>query len=105
MGLARGGSLDNAVVIDDFNVVNEGGLRFADEFVRHKILDSVGDFYLCGHRIIGHVKALKSGHELNHKLVSELLSRPDAFSLVELAPQPEATPFNIALPELSWLEA
>ncbi|UFS68692.1 UDP-3-O-acyl-N-acetylglucosamine deacetylase [Geomonas sp. RF6] len=104
-GLALGGSLDNAVVIGDDGVLNPEGLRYSDEFVRHKILDSVGDLYLCGHRLIGHVKALKSGHELNHKLVTELLSRPECFSLVEFTPQESAAPFNLPLPELAWLEA
>jgi UDP-3-O-[3-hydroxymyristoyl] N-acetylglucosamine deacetylase len=104
-GLALGGSLENAVVIGDEGVLNQEGLRFPDEFVRHKILDSVGDLALAGHRLIGHVKATKSGHDLNHKLVSELLSRPDCFALVELTPQAFNPPFNLALPEFSWLEA
>ena len=104
-GLALGGSLENAVVIGDEGVLNQEGLRFPDEFVRHKILDSVGDLALAGHRLIGHVKATKSGHDLNHKLVSELLRRPDCFSLVEFTPQATNVPFNLALPELSWLEA
>ena len=104
-GLALGGSLDNAVVIGDEGVLNQEGLRFPDEFVRHKILDSVGDLALAGHRLIGHVKATKSGHDLNHKLVTELLRRPDCFTLVEFTPQAVNVPFNLALPELSWLEA
>ena len=104
-GLALGGSLDNAVVIGDHGVLNPGGLRFQDELVRHKILDSVGDMALAGHRLIGHVKATKSGHDLNHKLVTELLKRPDCFALVEFRPQAFNAPFNLTLPELSWLEA
>ena len=104
-GLALGGSLDNAVVIGDHGVLNPGGLRFQDEFVRHKILDSVGDLSLAGHRLIGHVKAAKSGHDLNHKLVTELLKRPDCFALVEFTPQAFNAPFNLSLPELAWLEA
>jgi len=104
-GLALGGSLDNAVVIGDDGVLNQEGLRFPDEFVRHKILDSVGDLALSGHRLIGHVKATKSGHDLNHKLVTELLRRPDCFALVELTPQAFNPPFNLALPEFAWLEA
>ncbi len=103
-GLALGGSLENAVVIGDQGVLNEEGLRFPDEFVRHKILDSVGDLALAGYRLFGHVKASKSGHELNHKLVTELLKHPDCFSLVELTPQAEHTPFNFALPELAWAD-
>ncbi|HBA88439.1 MAG TPA: UDP-3-O-[3-hydroxymyristoyl] N-acetylglucosamine deacetylase [Geobacter sp.] len=104
-GLALGGSLENAVVIGDNGVINPEGLRFQDEFVRHKILDSVGDYSLCGHRLIGHVKAAKSGHDLNHKLVTELLKRPDCYTLIEFTPQAFNAPFNLALPELSWLEA
>jgi len=104
-GLALGGSLENAVVIGDEGVLNQEGLRFPDEFVRHKILDSVGDLALAGHRLIGHVKATKSGHDLNHKLVTELLRRPDCFALIEFTPQAFNAPFNLALPELAWLEA
>jgi UDP-3-O-[3-hydroxymyristoyl] N-acetylglucosamine deacetylase len=103
-GLALGGSLENAVVIGDEGVLNPEGLRYQDEFVRHKILDSVGDLALAGHRLIGHVKATKSGHDLNHKLVTELLSRPDCYSLVEFTPQATNAPFNL-MPDLAWLEA
>jgi UDP-3-O-[3-hydroxymyristoyl] N-acetylglucosamine deacetylase len=104
-GLALGGSLENAVVIGDEGVLNPEGLRFPDEFVRHKILDSVGDLALCGHRLIGHVKSTKSGHDLNNKLALELLKRPDCFALVEFTPQAANAGFNLSLPELSWLEA
>jgi UDP-3-O-[3-hydroxymyristoyl] N-acetylglucosamine deacetylase len=104
-GLALGGSLENAVVIGDDGVLNEEGLRFPDEFVRHKILDSVGDLALAGHRLIGHVKATKSGHDLNDKLVTELLKRTDCYTLIEFTPQAFNAPFNLALPELAWLEA
>jgi UDP-3-O-[3-hydroxymyristoyl] N-acetylglucosamine deacetylase len=104
-GLALGGSLENAVVIGEEGVLNEEGLRFSDEFVRHKILDSVGDLALSGYRLIGHVKSVKSGHELNHKLVTELLKRPDSFAVIEFTPQAFNAPFNLALPELAWLEA
>ena len=82
-GLARGGSLDNAVVIDDEGVMNSEGLRFRDEFVRHKILDAVGDFSLIGYPILGHIKSYKGGHDINHKLVEEILATPDAWKLVE----------------------
>jgi len=104
-GLARGGSMENAIVIGDEGVLNPEGLRYSDEFVRHKILDSVGDLALCGHRLIGHVKSTKSGHDLNNKLARELLKRSDCFALVEFTPQSTNVPFNLALPELSWLEA
>jgi UDP-3-O-[3-hydroxymyristoyl] N-acetylglucosamine deacetylase len=90
-GLARGGSLENAVVIGDEGILNPEGLRFNDEFVRHKILDAVGDFSLAGHPILGHVKAVKSGHDLNHKLVEQLLASPDCWQLVEAAEE-EALP-------------
>ena len=102
-GLALGGSLENAVVIGDRGILNEEGLRFSDEFVRHKILDSVGDLYLAGYRILGHVKALKSGHDLNHKIVKELLSRQECWKLVEFA-APEQIPAHRPLPvaELAW---
>ena len=73
-GLARGGSLDNAVVVDDFNILNPEGLRFPDEFVRHKILDALGDLSLLGMPIIGHLTAVKSGHALNHQLVRKVLA-------------------------------
>jgi UDP-3-O-[3-hydroxymyristoyl] N-acetylglucosamine deacetylase len=72
-GLARGGSLKNAVVVDDFNILNPEGLRFPDEFVRHKILDAVGDLSLIGMPIIGHLTAVKSGHALNHQLVRKVI--------------------------------
>ena len=104
-GLALGGSMENAIVIGDEGVLNPEGLRFSDEFVRHKIMDSVGDLSLAGHRLIGHVKATKSGHDLNHKLVTELLKRTDCFALVELAPHGGSAPFNLPIPELAWLEA
>ena len=105
-GLALGGSLENAVVIGDTGVLNEEGLRGADEFVRHKILDSVGDFSLAGYHLIGHVKASRSGHDLNHKFVTELLSRPDCWSVMEFTSAGTAkAPFQINLPELAWLEA
>jgi len=82
-GLARGGSLDNAVVIGDDGVLNPEGLRFQDEFVRHKILDSIGDFSLTGYPILGHFKTFKSGHDINHQMVEKILATPDSWKLVE----------------------
>lgn len=79
LGLARGGSLDNAIVISSEGVLNEEGLRFNDEFVRHKILDSVGDLYLAGAPLIGHFHGVRSGHALNHKLLKKLLSDDSAW--------------------------
>ena len=82
-GLARGGSLDNAVVVDDFNILNPEGLRFPDEFVRHKILDALGDLSLIGMPLIGQFTAVKSGHALNHQLVRKLLAEADACEVVQ----------------------
>lgn len=81
-GLARGGSLDNAIVIGDFRILNEGGLRYDDEFVRHKIIDAIGDLHLLGHPVLGHFRCSKSGHALNNLLVRTLLERQDAWEFV-----------------------
>ncbi len=81
--LALGGSLDNAIVVDDDKVLNEDGLRYADEFVKHKILDAIGDLYLLGYSLIGEFKGFKSGHALNNKLLLTLLDTPDAWEIVE----------------------
>ncbi len=80
--LARGGSLDNAVVVDDFRVLNEDGLRYEDEFVKHKILDAIGDLYLLGHGLIGAFTGYKSGHALNNQLIRALLEKQDAWEFV-----------------------
>lgn len=80
--LALGGSVDNAIVLDDFRVLNEDGLRYEDEFVRHKILDAIGDLYLAGHSLIGAYTGFKSGHELNNMLLRELWAQPDAWEEV-----------------------
>ncbi|MFQ6310463.1 UDP-3-O-acyl-N-acetylglucosamine deacetylase [Lysobacter capsici] len=80
--LGLGGSMDNAIVLDEFRVLNDDGLRYADEFVRHKILDAVGDLYLAGHAIIGAYEGYKSGHALNNKLVRALLAERSAWELV-----------------------
>jgi UDP-3-O-[3-hydroxymyristoyl] N-acetylglucosamine deacetylase len=82
MNLARGASLDNAVAIDDFRVLNEDGLRYEDEFVKHKILDAIGDLYLLGYSLIGAFSGHKSGHELNNKLLRKLLAHQDAWEYV-----------------------
>ena len=84
-GLARGGSLENAVVIGEDRILNPEGLRFADEFVRHKILDAIGDFSLVGYPILGHLKAFKAGHDINHQAVEKILASPDCWQLVEFA--------------------
>ena len=80
--LAMGGSLDNAVVVDDYRVLNEEGLRYEDEFVRHKILDAIGDLYLLGHSLIGAFHGYKSGHALNNQLLRALVATPDAWEEV-----------------------
>jgi len=81
--LALGGSLQNAVVIDDYRVLNEDGLRYEDEFVRHKILDAIGDLYLLGHGLIGAFRGHKSGHALNNRLLRQLLADKSAWELVD----------------------
>ncbi len=80
--LGLGGSMDNAIVLDEFRVLNDDGLRYADEFVRHKILDAVGDLYLVGHPIIGAYEGYKSGHALNNKLVRALMAETSAWEEV-----------------------
>ena len=81
-GLGLGGSLQNAVVLDDVRVLNAEGLRYDNEFVKHKVLDAIGDLYLLGHPLIGQYTAFKSGHGLNNALARALLQRPEAFELV-----------------------
>ena len=90
MGLARGGSLDNAIVMDEYRVLNTDGLRYDDEFVKHKILDAVGDLYLIGKPLVARYVACKSGHALNNQLARELLAQQDAWELVTYSSQHEA---------------
>ena len=80
-GLARGGSLDNAIVLDESKIINDDGLRYTDEFVRHKILDAMGDLYLLGKPIIGKFTAYKSGHELNNRLLRKLAEETDKWEM------------------------
>lgn len=82
MGLARGGSLENAVVVDDFSILNPEGLRYPDEFVRHKLLDALGDISLLGRPVLGALTAYKTGHALNQKLVAKVLSEPSNYEVV-----------------------
>ena len=82
--LAKGGSLDNAVVVDDYRVLNEDGLRFDDEFVKHKVLDAIGDLYLLGSGLIGAFEGYKSGHELNNKLLRALIAEQDAWEYTHI---------------------
>lgn len=80
--LALGGSLDNAIVVDDYRILNDDGLRYTDEFVKHKILDAIGDLYLLGHSLIGSFSGFKSGHALNNQLLRTLLQEESAWDLV-----------------------
>src|SRR6266566_1515701 len=81
-GLARGGGLDNAVVLDDYRVLNDDGLRYEDEFVKHKVLDAIGDLYLLGRPLIGAFSAHKSGHALNNRLLQKLVAEQEAWELM-----------------------
>jgi len=96
MNLGRGGSLDNAIVLDDYRILNDDGLRYENEFVRHKILDAIGDLYLIGHSIIGEFSAFKSGHGLNNQLLRELVRHEAAWEEVTFEDERDA-PFNFAV--------
>jgi UDP-3-O-[3-hydroxymyristoyl] N-acetylglucosamine deacetylase len=96
--LALGGSMDNAVVLDDYRVLNEDGLRYEDEFVKHKILDAIGDLYLLGHSLVGAYYAHKSGHELNNKLLRTLMADASAWEEVSFADDPATSPISYAHP-------
>ena len=93
-GLARGGSLNNAIVVDDSQIVNEDGLRFEDEFVKHKILDAIGDLYLMGNSIIGEFDAHKSGHGLNNASLLALIAEKDAWEMVTFVDDAEEAPIS-----------
>jgi len=95
--LVLGGSMDNAVVLDDYRVLNEDGLRYEDEFVKHKVLDAIGDLYLLGHGLIGAYSGYKSGHELNNLLLRSLLEQPSAWEEVTFDDS-EAMPVSYAHP-------
>src|SRR5919205_1799366 len=94
-GLALGGGLDNAVVLDEYRVLNAEGLRFADEFIRHKLLDAIGDLYLLGRPLLGAFSAHKSGHALNNRLVRAVLAQPGALETVSFE-RAEETPAGVA---------
>jgi UDP-3-O-[3-hydroxymyristoyl] N-acetylglucosamine deacetylase len=91
-GLTLGGSMDNAIVVDDSRVLNADGLRYDDEFTKHKILDAIGDLYNAGHPMLAHYVGFKSGHALNNLLLRELLSRPSAWEIVTFADAALAPP-------------
>lgn len=92
-GLALGGSLDNAIVMDDYRVLNPDGLRFEDEFVKHKVLDAIGDLYMTGHPVIGAFSGFKSGHALNNELLRQLMADADAWEYVTFESVEEAPTF------------
>jgi UDP-3-O-[3-hydroxymyristoyl] N-acetylglucosamine deacetylase len=95
--LTLGGSMDNAIVLDDYRILNEDGLRYANEFVIHKILDAIGDVYLLGHSLIGEFSANKSGHDLNNKLLRALLADQTAWEEVTFS-DPQKAPISYATP-------
>ncbi len=97
MDLARGGSLDNTVVMDEFRILNKDGLRLDDEFVKHKMLDAIGDLYLLGYSLIGCFKGFKSGHTSNYQLLLRVLEQSDAWEFVTFA-EAEAAPVSFAQP-------
>ena len=92
-GFARGAGLDNAIVMDSFHILNEDGLRYEDEFVKHKVLDAIGDLYLLGYPLIGAFAAFKSGHALNNKLLRALLADESAWELVSFEQSDKAPVF------------
>ena len=104
-GLALGGSLDNAIVMDEYRVLNADGLRYADEFVKHKVLDAIGDLYLCGHPLLAAYSAFKAGHALNNRLLRVLLEDATAWEIVsfdEKMPAPEAVVRQLAEPAMAF---
>ncbi len=95
--LTLGGSMDNAIVLDDYRILNEDGLRYANEFVIHKILDAIGDIYLLGHPVIGEFRAYKSGHDLNNKLLRAMLEKQASFEEISFK-DPRKSPISYATP-------
>jgi UDP-3-O-[3-hydroxymyristoyl] N-acetylglucosamine deacetylase len=100
-GLALGGGLDNAIVMDDYKVLNSEGLRYDDEFVKHKILDAMGDLYLLGRPMLAAYSAFRSGHAMNNRLLRELLSHADAYELVSFEDERQA-PRGLAKLAPAW---
>lgn len=95
LGLARGGSMDNAIVLDEYRILNNDGLRYDDEFVKHKMLDAIGDLYVVGHPLLAAYTAYKSGHRLNNALLRELLANQDAYEIVSFD-DPQKAPGGFA---------
>ena len=104
-GLARGGSLDNAIVLDEYRVLNVDGLRYDDEFVKHKILDAIGDLYMLGHPILGAFSAYKSGHALNNQLIRALMQDVTAWEYVTFENQEDAPVSYLTQEKLRLLES
>ena len=100
-GLGLGGSMDNAIVVDDYRVLNAGGLRYDDEFVKHKILDAIGDLHVAGHPLMAAYTAFKSGHALNNKLIRALLADQTAFEIVTFEDERDA-PAGLAALAPAW---
>lgn len=100
-GLALGGGLDNAIVMDDYKVLNHDGLRYDDEFVKHKILDAMGDLYLLGKPLLAAYSAFRSGHAMNNRLLRELLAHPEAYEIVSFDDEKQA-PGGFAMPARAW---
>ncbi|AEG92060.1 candidate UDP-3-0-acyl N-acetylglucosamine deacetylase (LpxC), Carbohydrate Esterase Family 11 [Ramlibacter tataouinensis TTB310] len=100
-GLSLGGGLDNAVVMDDYRVLNPDGLRYDDELVKHKILDAMGDLYLVGKPLLASYRAFRSGHALNNKLLRALLAKPSAFEVVTFQDE-KLAPIGFAQPARAW---
>jgi len=100
-GLARGASMDNAIAVDDAQVLNEDGLRYEDEFVKHKVLDAIGDLYLLGNSLIGEFNAFKSGHALNNMLLRELLAQKDAWEVVTFEDNEQDAPISYSKPAIT----
>ncbi len=96
--LVLGGSIDNAIVVDEFRVLNEDGLRYEDEFVKHKILDAIGDLYLLGHSLIGAFSGYRSGHALNNKLLKALIADESAWEEVTFEDEESASPISYTQP-------
>jgi UDP-3-O-[3-hydroxymyristoyl] N-acetylglucosamine deacetylase len=100
-GLALGGGLDNAIVMDDYRVLNSDGLRYDDEFVKHKILDAMGDLYILGKPLLASYSAFRSGHAMNNQLLRALLAQPDAYDIVSFD-RPSEAPRGFAALQPAW---
>ncbi len=100
-GLGLGGSMDNAIVVDDRKVLNSGGLRYDDEFVKHKILDAIGDLHVAGHPLLASYQAFKSGHALNNRLLRALLDQPESYEIVTFEDE-RLAPAGFAEPAPAW---